>query len=168
MTIKTMMSRGASASQVARLLGVTEGTVRYRVRRMRESAADGRSQTMKAEALAEAIAHWREQQGDGPINLAALHAWLRCEHGYDGSLRTVQRFWSRTYPPTAIRARRRIETPMAAQTQVDWAGFRAWWSTANARTCCRCQCTKCGREFRYETWDSAGGTAPKRPARSPR
>ena len=124
MTIKTMMSKGVSASQVARLLGVTEGAVRYHARRMREAAADGRSaQTMKAEAMAEAIAHWREQRGDGPINLAALHAWLQCEHGYDGSLRSVQRFWSRTYPAPAIRARRRIETPMAAQAQVDWAEF---------------------------------------------
>jgi transposase len=124
MTIKTMLGKGVTASEVARLLGVTEGAVRYHARRMCESAVDGRSaQTMKAEAVAEAIAHWREQQDGGPINLAALHEWLEREHGYQGTLRSVQRFWSRTYPPPPIRARRRIETPAAAQTQVDWAAF---------------------------------------------
>ena len=70
-----------------------------------------------------AIEHWREQQGEGGVNLAALHGWLRREHGYDGSLRSVQRFWREAYPAPAIRARRRVETPAGAQAQVDWAHF---------------------------------------------
>lgn len=124
MTIKTMLSKGVGASEVARLLGVTEGAVRYHARRMREGALDGRSgQTMMAEAFAQAIGYWREQHAERAINLAVLHDWLQREHGYGGSLRSVQRFWARTYPRPPIRARRRVEMPAAAQTQVDWAAF---------------------------------------------
>jgi len=126
MTIKTLSARGATHSEVARLLGVTEGAVRYHVARMSAGAGDGRTrQQQKAASRAEAIAHWREMQGNAPINLAALHDWLTAEHGYTGSLRSVQRYWKRTYPTPAIRARRRVETPPGAQAQVDWAHFPA-------------------------------------------
>jgi transposase len=62
-------------------------------------------------------------QGEGPLNIAALHEWLTREHCYGGSLRSVQRFVADEYPVPAIRARRRIETPPGAQAQVDWAQF---------------------------------------------
>jgi len=85
---------------------------------------DGRTkQDFKASVHGEAIAHWRAQQGDGRINLAGLHVWLQREHGYEGSLRSVQRYWKRTFPAPAIRARRRVETPPGAQAQVDRAEF---------------------------------------------
>jgi len=119
-----LLERGHSQSAVARFLGVSEGAVRYHRKRWSVGAADGRSkQELKAAAHAEAVAHWWDQQEDGRVNLAALHDWLRCEHGYDGSLKSVQRYWSRTYPAPAIRARRRVETPAGAQAQVDWAEF---------------------------------------------
>jgi DNA replication protein DnaC/transposase len=119
-----LLERGHSQNAVARLLGVTEGTVRYHRKRRSAGAADGRSQQdLKAAAHAGAIAHWRDQQADGRVNLAALHDWLRREHGYDGSLKSVQRYWKRTFPAPAIRARRRVETPAGAQAQVDWAEF---------------------------------------------
>ena len=118
------LERGHTKSDVARLLGVSEGTVRYHDRRMREGAVDGRSgQRASAAGYAAAIAHWRELQGAGTVNLAALHAWLVREHGYGGSLRSVRRYWKRTYPAPAFRARRRVETPPGAQAQVDWAHF---------------------------------------------
>ena len=120
-----LLERGHTKSDVARLLGVSEGTVRYHTRRMREGAVDGRSvQQGVAAGYAAAITHWRELQGAGAVNLAALHAWLAREHGYGGSLRSVQRYWRRTYPAPALRARRRVETPPGAQVQVDWAHFR--------------------------------------------
>lgn len=119
-----LLERGHSQSAVARLLGVSEGTVRYHRKRGSVGAVDGRSkQDLKAAAHAEAIAFWRDQQEDGRVNLAALHDWLRREHGYDGSLKSVQRYWRRTFPAPAIRARRRVETPAGAQAQVDWAEF---------------------------------------------
>lgn len=119
-----LLERGQSQSAVARLLGVTEGTVRYHRKRRLADAAGGRGrQDLKASAYAEAIAHWRDQQADGRINLALLHDWLRREHDYEGSLKSVQRYWKRTFPAPAIRARRRAETPAGAQAQVDWAEF---------------------------------------------
>src|ERR671939_783834 len=122
MTIKTLASRGTTNSHIARLLGVTEGAVRHHVARMQAGALDGRSrQQPKAAPLAAAIEHWRQSQGEGPINLAVLHAWLISEHGYSGSLRSIQRYWARTYPAPAVRARRRVETPPGAQAPVDWA-----------------------------------------------
>ncbi len=55
MTIKTPVSRGASNVAVARLLGVTEGAVRYHLGRMATGAMDGRStKAFKATAVAEA------------------------------------------------------------------------------------------------------------------
>ena len=93
---------------------------------MSAGAVDGRDQRRpNAEAFAAAIGHWRGQQDAERVNLAALHDWLRREYGYDGSLRSVQRYWRRTYPAPAVRARRRVETPPGAQAQVDWAHFLA-------------------------------------------
>jgi hypothetical protein len=112
MTIKTMLAKGVAASAVARLLGVTEGAVRYQARRMQAGAIDGRSlQPLKAQSVAGAISYWRESQGEAPLNLAALHEWLGREHDYRGSLRSVQRYWMRNYPAPRLRARRRVETP---------------------------------------------------------
>ena len=126
MTIKTLAARGATNSHIARLLGVTEGAVRHHIARLQAGALDGRSrQEPKAACVAAAIDHWRQMQEEGPINLAVLHAWLVSEHGYSGSLRSIQRYWSRTYPAPALRARRRVETPPGAQAQVDWAHFPA-------------------------------------------
>lgn len=119
-----LLDRGHGKSEVAHLLGVSEGTVRYHEKRMKSGAVDGRSlQQGVSSSHADAIAHWRSMQGDGAINLAELHAWLWREHGYGGSLRSIQRYWKRTWPAPAIRARRRVETPPGAQVQVDWAHF---------------------------------------------
>jgi hypothetical protein len=115
MAIKALASRGATKSEIARLLGVTEGAVRYQVKRFDSGQTDGRArQHFKAEAVSAVIDQWRVSQGDGPINLAALHTWLGCEHGYTGSLRSVQRYWRHAYPAPALRARRRVETPAKA------------------------------------------------------
>jgi transposase len=121
-----LLDQGHSQSAVARLLGVTEGAVRYHRKRREAGASDGRGkQEFKVSVHGEAIAHWRAQQGGDRINLASLHTWLQREHGYEGSLRSVQRYWKRTWPAPAIRARRRVETPIGAQAQVDWAEFPA-------------------------------------------
>lgn len=127
MTIGTLTAKGVSFSAIARMLGVTEGAVRYQARRMAQQAVDGRTRQMPmACAVADAVEHWRQQQGEGAaLNLAALHEWLVSEHDYAGSLRSVQRYWNKVYPRPALRARRRVETPPAAQTQVDWAHFPA-------------------------------------------
>jgi DNA-binding transcriptional ArsR family regulator len=43
MTIKALAGRGATRSEIARLLRVTEGAVRHHLRRMTAGVADGRS-----------------------------------------------------------------------------------------------------------------------------
>jgi transposase len=124
MTIQTLARQKLSHCEIARLLGVTEGAVRHQLKRMEAGAVDGRSaQPLRAATVAEAIALWREQSADLPLNLAALHEWLMSEHGYRGSLRSVQRYWQRRFPAPALRARRRVETPPGAQSQADWAHF---------------------------------------------
>src|SRR5919106_2774297 len=73
MTIKALSARGSSGSEIARLLGVTEGAVRYHVKRMASGAVDGRTgQRPKTAAVAAAIAHWRSRQGEGGVNLPAV------------------------------------------------------------------------------------------------
>lgn len=123
MAMKALTARGSTKSEIARLLQVSEGAVRYHLRRLDAGASDGRARRVfKAQAYAADIAGWRAQQA-GRINLAALHEWLCEEHGYDGSLKSVQRYWARTYPTPQVRARRRVETPPGGQAQVDWAHF---------------------------------------------
>lgn len=119
MTIKTLAAKGQSKRSIARQLDLCEGTVRYRLKRMEAGAVDGRSaQSHAAATHREAIAYWLEQH-ERTTNLAALHDWLIAEHDYTGSLRSVQRYVSATYPPPPRRARRRVETPPGAQAQAD-------------------------------------------------
>lgn len=54
-----LLERGHSQSAVARLLRVSEGTVRYHRKRWTSDTGDGRSkQVLKAAAHAEALAHF--------------------------------------------------------------------------------------------------------------
>lgn len=122
MTIKTLAAKGLPNRAIGRQLDLSEGTVRYHLARMAAGATDGRAdQPRRALVAADAIDHWMAQHDRS--NLAALHAWLAAEHGYTGSLRSVQRFVGDRYPPPPQRARRRVETPPGAQAQVDWAQF---------------------------------------------
>lgn len=127
MTIKKLYENGCSKAHIADLLGVSEGTVRYHVKRIEAAAQDGRAdQARVAAAYAEAIEYWHGSQGEGPINASALHAFLVAEQDYPGSLRSVQRYYRERYPAPKQRARRRVETPPGAQAQVDWAVFPDW------------------------------------------
>jgi transposase len=126
MVIKVLKERGASASSIARTLSVTEGAVRYHLRRAAAGAVDGRAgKVHRAAPWHEAIRTWLAAQGNGPVNLAALHVWLSEEHGFKGSSRSVQRYVRVAFPRPARRARRRVETPPGAQAQADWAEFRS-------------------------------------------
>ena len=129
MSIKVLSEKGVSNREVARLLNVSEGTVRYHRRRQAAGIEDGRrKQRRKAEACRPAINAWLEARGESaPSNVAELHHWLVAEQGYSGSLRSLQRYVREAWPPPPRRARRRIETPPGAQAQADWAVFPKVW-----------------------------------------
>ena len=129
MSIEVLADKGVSNREVARLLGVSEGTVRYHRRRQATGAVDGRRrQVRKAAAWREAIECWLAARGEAaPANVAELHAWLVAEHGYGGSLRSLQRYVREAWPAPPRRARRRVETPPGAQAQADWAVFPGVW-----------------------------------------
>jgi transposase len=126
MTIATLKEKGVPNTEAARMLEVTEGAVRYHLRRAAAGAVDGRSrQTQRATTLAAVIAD-RMANRCKP-NLADLHELLVAEHGYQGSLRSVQRYVRKHFPKPRVRARRRVETPPGAQAQADWAEHRGVW-----------------------------------------
>lgn len=126
-TLQVLRDKGLSYREIAATLGVSEGTVRYH--RKRQGHPDGRSKPRKAQALAEVIDAWMRPQTGGsrdparPVNVLALFDWLRQEHAYQGSYRSVLRFLRDRYPPPRLRPFRRVETPPAAQAQVDWGEF---------------------------------------------
>ena len=130
-TIQVLHQRGQPATRTARLLGVTEGTVRYHRRRALEGAADGRRKPSQVEqaGLAEVVEHWWHAQaealGDGrPPSVQLLHDYLREEYGYRGSYKSVRKVVRARFGRPRLRPFRRVETPPGAQTQSDWGEFR--------------------------------------------
>ncbi|HSR53862.1 MAG TPA: hypothetical protein VLV83_23795, partial [Acidobacteriota bacterium] len=125
MALKSLSRRGMANTKVAQALDVTEGTVRYHLKRESEGKVDGRSkQRPLAADFHEEIEAWLQAQEDEGVNLAELHEWLREERRYPGSLRSLQRYFGKHFPQPRRRARRRVETPPGAQAQADWAVFR--------------------------------------------
>jgi len=129
-TIEVLQERGQSQCQTARILGVSEGAVRYHLRRAREGATDGRQKPSQIEqlGLAEAVAHWWQAQLEilgqhRPPSVQLLQEFLRAEYGYNGSYKSVRKFVRARYGRPPIRPFRRVETPPGAQTQSDWGEF---------------------------------------------
>jgi len=129
-TLSVLKSKGQSNTQIAHTLGVSEGAVRYHLRR--HGRPDGRhDKPRKADPLAEVIDHWvfthqpaaRAGGPLRPINVRALFEWLAQEHAYAGSYKSVLRFVRARFPRPRLRPFRRVETPPGAQAQVDWGEF---------------------------------------------
>src|SRR6202000_1434395 len=98
-TIEVLQRRGQSQSQTARILGVSEGAVRYHLRRAREGAADGRQKPSRIERLGldQGVAHWWQAQTEilgqeRTPSVQLLHHFLRAEYGYDGSYKSVRKY----------------------------------------------------------------------------
>jgi transposase len=125
-TLCTLKQKGQSHSQIAQTLGVTEGAIRYHLRR--QGQPDGRKdKPCKADKLATVIDTWLSQASSAaaarPTNVQGLFEWLCLEHGYHGSYKSVLRYVRRRYPAPRLRPFRRVETPPGAQGQVDWGEF---------------------------------------------
>jgi transposase len=124
-TIRVLTEKGESRSQIARTLGVSEGTVRYHLRRV--GVEDGRRrQAQRAAALSEAIGAWMEavaRRGGRPANVRALYEHLVEAYAYVGSYNSVRRYVRAHYPRPRLRTYRRVETPPGAQTQTDWGEY---------------------------------------------
>lgn len=130
-TIEVLHQRGQSASETARILGVTEAAVRYHLRRNQAGSLDGRRKSSRIVqlGLAEAVDHWWRAQAEitgreRPPSVQVLYDYLRSELGFDGSYKSVRKFVRARYGPAPIRPFRRVETPPGAQTQSDWGEFR--------------------------------------------
>ena len=82
-TIEVLQQRGQSQSQTARVLGVSEGAVRYHLRRARDGATDRRRKPSRIEqrGLAEVVAHWWQAQvenlGHSNLHYGNMIVYLR-------------------------------------------------------------------------------------------
>lgn len=118
--------KGETNRSIADRLGVSEGAVRYHLRRQREQAGDGRKKVplIEAQGLAAAVDHWwRSEQAtlpdNRPPNVQQLWMHLVDEHGYAGSYKSVRKYVREKFPAPKRRPFRRIETPPGAQSQSD-------------------------------------------------
>lgn len=129
-SIQVLSTKQVPKRQIARQLGVSEGSVRYHLRKTASGRQDGRrSKVMRADPLAAAIEHWWQQRlgGQRPPNAQELHQHLVEEHRYEGSYRSVLRYVRRRWGRPPIRTYRRVETPPGAQSQTDWGHFQGIW-----------------------------------------
>ena len=127
MTIRALSKRGCSRRGIARAARVSERQVRYELRR-EEGRRDRRAKVERASSLEGVIQEWCGGVKEGrALNATALHEHLVTEHGYVGSLRSVQRYLRRRLGSGRVRARRRVETPPGAQAQADWAHAPRMW-----------------------------------------
>ena len=132
-----MVRRGTSIRRLASQLGVSEGAVRYHMRRGVEAPRpDGRAGKATAmdgfEEVIEAILRRLEDgrvTGEGrPVQTRMLYEILVRDYEYRGSYRAVVRHLRRRFGVAPLRALRRVETPAGVQAQHDWFDVRTRWS----------------------------------------
>lgn len=126
-TLQVLAQKGQSKRAIARQLNVSEGTVRYHLRRQAAAASDGRKKQTLLEklGLTEVVKHWWQTQTDAlpadrSPNIHRLWQHLVHEHQYSGSYKSVAKYVRSTFAKPKLRPFRRIETPPGAQTQSDW------------------------------------------------
>lgn len=113
-----------SNCEIARKLGVTEGAIRYRVKRHLSGKKDGRKE--KASALDRyysLMKQWEEDYGDEYHRPAmkTLYECLQKDYGYKGSYDGFRRYVRKHCPAFHGKVTRiRIETPPGAMAFVDW------------------------------------------------
>jgi hypothetical protein len=158
-TVQVLAEKGQNHCEIARVLGVTEGAVRYHLRRAAAGAEDGRREKVfKADCLSEAIASWVESSRDRarPVNVQELYEHLVSEHGYDGSYPSVVRFVRARYPRPRLATRPPL-FGLAATSPAAWCTASKPWATSSPRPfpTCRGRGRMCCRT--RSTWGERGG-----------
>jgi transposase len=129
MVAQAMVGRGTSVRRVAQQMGVTEGALRYRLKkRTQGEQPDGRAKkATSVDGYEEAVEAILERLGDArvsgegrPAQARLVYEALARDHGFRGSYRSVVRHLARRYGKPAVRALRRVETPPGVQAQHDW------------------------------------------------
>src|SRR5690554_6897292 len=129
MVAADMVHKGTSVRQVARQMGVSEGALRYRLKKRAEGPGpDGRAlQPTATDGYEDAIraileaAEDARLTGEGrPMQARRVYDLLVRDYGYSGSYQAVVRHLRRTYGVPKLRALRRVETPPGVQAQHDW------------------------------------------------
>ena len=126
-TLQVLRLQGETNQAIADRLGITEGAVRYQLKRAAVQASDGRGKLSLIEQLqlVAVVDHWWQDQvaalqNHRPPSVQQLWSYLVDEYDYRGSYKSVRKFSRSHFPAPARRPFRRIETPAAAQVQSDW------------------------------------------------
>jgi transposase len=110
--------------EIARRYGVTEGAIRYRLKRRSAGKGDGRrSRPSQLDRYRGVITGWlADQRGRRHREtIKLLYDMLGIHHGYGGSYDALRRYMRRHYPELMKkRLRVRVETPPGRLAQVDW------------------------------------------------
>lgn len=122
--VMKMSKLGYSNCEIARKLGVSEGAIRYRLKREKSGKADGRkNKPSQLDKYMSVISRWVDKYKDKrqrPV-LKVLYERLRDFHGYKKSYDAVRRYMRKNYPEFVKKnAKLRIETPPGELIQVDW------------------------------------------------
>lgn len=109
---------------IARLFEVTEGTIRYHLRKDPQQPDRRAGKPMKADPYSHIIAHWiavyNKRDRQRAANVQALFEYLQDTYAYPHSYKSVLRFVRAHYPPPPLRPHRRVELPAGCLAQVDW------------------------------------------------
>ncbi len=126
-TLLVLRQKGETNQAIAARLGISEGAVRYHLKRAAANARDGRTKLSLIESLQleQVVQHWWQDQTqslpkDRPPCVQQLWTYLVDEYAYGGSYKSVLKYAREYFPKSPTRPFRRIETPPAAQVQSDW------------------------------------------------
>jgi len=113
-----------SNKEIARKPEVSEGTIRYRIKREQSGRKDGRKRKPSAlDRFRSVISQWIADYEDSRRRptLKTFYGWLRRDYGYERSYDAFRRYVRKHFPELhKKRAWVRIETPPGTLLFVDW------------------------------------------------
>jgi transposase len=129
-TMDILRRQGETNQAIAARLGITEGAVRYHLKRLAQETKDGRSKLSLIEQLelVQVVEHWWNFQleqlaKDRSPNVKELWTFLSDNYRYTGTYKSVQKYVTKHFTKPPKRPFRRVETPPAAQAQSDWMDY---------------------------------------------